>query len=100
MNEAKQKKALPVFHGLTVNKVLENATLRLHIEKLLELEDFELVLPPCRLMMSDEYLGNGDTWHQVSEASHPNMELDYDAFIVRRPSEFKRMVRFFFGKSR
>jgi hypothetical protein len=87
--------------GLTVGNVQRDPDLRKLVAKILSSRDYELVMPPDKPKIGDEYLENGVNWRAVNEELNMFKNgLSESSYIVRRCSEHRRMYEFFFGKNK
>lgn len=89
----------PFYEGFTVGMLQDDGVTRRRVEKALADDGYELVMPPREPKLGqDEFLGSGAYWTQVSDSSYTKFQWGRSSYIVRRPSEHKRMLKFFFGR--
>lgn len=97
---AATKKIEPVHERLkdcTVERMIADHILRRDAEKILCEAHYELVMPPDHPRKGDQFLMYGNKWAPVTEESYKITSFGPRSYIVRRPTEHLRMMRFFFG---
>jgi hypothetical protein len=90
---------VPEFmRSVTVKQMIDDVSLKKRVEEYLASIDYELVFPPDTPRVGDHYLGKGISWHPVGPNSYSTDPFCERSFVVRRPTEHKRMLWFFMGK--
>ena len=88
---------VPVFLKGVMVRTLDDINNRKTVLAYLESIGYELVLPPDKPKIGDEFLSGGDTWVTVDDKTYTKAPFGPNSYVVRRPSEHLKMTRFFFG---
>ena len=99
MGKASKRPAVADFmRSLTYKKLLDDPGLLKHVVDHLAAAHYDLIMPPERPRDGDQYIGGDtDTWCEVTESTHKNLPLTNGHYLVRRKTEHRRMLEFFFG---
>jgi hypothetical protein len=88
------------INSVTIGQLKIDESLYRRVVDYLNKSGYDIVMPPDRPRIGDEYLELGHAWRCVdSDAIYPN-GLKNNSFLVRRPNEHMRMQWFFFGRKK
>lgn len=93
--------ASPAFlKRLTIIKVMSDPLLKKRVLEYFDSIDHEIVLPPDRPRPGDEFMSRGELWEPVTPKTYNDMAFGENSYLVRRPTEHLRMMRFFAGNKK
>lgn len=95
-----RKPALGEFRAVTVGALQRDSLLKARIEKLLQNEDYELIMPPDSPDLGDLFLEGGTHWTPVTSFTYEGRPYSDNHYIAKRPTEHLKMFWFFFGNKR